>query len=90
MKPWLVMIALAVSACDAADTNQSSGAVAPPASTMADGNAPMSRPAAEVPMPKDQAELDRMILAGFTPHADHLHRPGETECPLSKGSDVVM
>jgi hypothetical protein len=43
-----------------------------------------------VPMPKDQAQLDRLILAGFTPHNDHLHRPGVTSCPLSKGSDVVM
>lgn len=40
--------------------------------------------------PKDQAQLDRMILAGYTPHADHLHPPGVNECPLTKGNEVVM
>ena len=31
-----------------------------------------------------------MILAGYTPHADHLHPPGVNECPLTKGSEIVM
>ena len=41
-------------------------------------------------MPKDQAQLDRMILAGYTPHMDHLHPPGVNECPLTKGTEAVM
>ena len=51
--------------------------------------APASAPQL-IPRPKDQAQLDRLILAGYTPHADHLHAPGVDECPMSKGSDAVM
>lgn len=49
-----------------------------------------SKPPAVVPTPTDQAELDRMILAGYTPHADHLHPPGVKTCPLAQGNDAVM
>lgn len=49
-----------------------------------------SKPASVVPKPADQEQLDRMILAGYTPHADHLHAPGVNECPLTKGTDAVM
>ena len=52
--------------------------------------APSSKVSAVVPLPEDQAQLDRMILAGYTPHADHLHPPGVNECPLTKGADAVM
>ena len=42
-------------------------------------------------MPKDQAELDRMILAGYTPHGNHLHPPGVKKCPLAQeGNEAVM
>ncbi|MEO7654446.1 MAG: hypothetical protein ABIS23_02040 [Sphingomicrobium sp.] len=45
---------------------------------------------AVVPRPAEQAQLDRMILAGYTPHSDHLHPPGVNECPLTKGAEAVM
>jgi hypothetical protein len=42
-------------------------------------------------MPKDQKELDRLILAGYTPHGEHLHPPGVKNCPLAKeGNEAVM
>ena len=44
---------------------------------------------AKVPRPKDQAQLDRMILAGYVPHDDHLHPPGVNECPMSMAPDPV-
>ena len=44
-----------------------------------------------LPMPKDQKELDKLILAGYTPHAGHLHPPGVKNCPLAKeGNEAVM
>lgn len=43
-----------------------------------------------VPLPTDQAQLDRLILQGYTPHADHLHLPGAKSCPLSRGNDAIM
>ncbi|MEO7240015.1 MAG: hypothetical protein ABIW16_01320 [Sphingomicrobium sp.] len=58
--------------------------------TQISGQAQVSKVPAVIPRPADQAELDRLILLGYTPHADHLHAPGVNECPLSKGSDVVM
>ena len=51
---------------------------------------PKSKAPLVVPLPKDQAELDRMILAGYTPHGNHLHPPGVKKCPLAKGSEAVM
>lgn len=50
----------------------------------------VSRPPEVVPLPKDQAELDRLILAGYTPHANHMHPPGVKSCPLAKGGEAVM
>jgi hypothetical protein len=48
-----------------------------------------SKPAL-IPTPTDPAQLDRMILAGYTPHGKHLHPPGVKECPLTQGSEAVM
>ena len=65
-------------------------AVANLAEVPAPAQAPVSKPPPLVPRPADQAELDRLILAGYTPHADHLHAPGVDECPLNKGTEAVM
>ena len=54
------------------------------------GDVRQSRPPSVLPKPEDQAELDRMILAGYTPHADHLHPPGVKSCPLAQGGEAVM
>lgn len=91
MERLLVMLlALATCACER-ESGQSATA---PASTAQDNivaaQGPVSKPPAVVPMPKDQAELDRMILAGYTPHGVHLHPPGVNECPLSQGGEAVM
>jgi hypothetical protein len=90
MKGLVLLMALSAGACD---RNPSEGAAMPaPAAPDASLStpAPGSKPAEVVPLPKDQAQLDRMILAGYTPHMDHLHRPGVNECPLTKGTEAVM
>lgn len=84
MRQFLLLLALGAGACDRGVEYKS----APPRPELQ--SAPASQPAPVVSKPKDQAQLDRMILAGFTPHADHLHAPGVNECPLAKGSDAVM
>ena len=86
MHRFLLVVALGACACDR-DSDDISMA-SPPRPELQ--SAPASQPAPVVPKPQDQAQLDRMILAGFTPHADHLHAPGVDECPLAKGSDTVM
>ena len=91
MKRLAPLIALMVSACSGEP--QDNVAVRDPtaADAVLPAQGPKSQPAQVVPLPKDQAELDRMILAGFTPHADHLHAPGVKSCPLAKeGNEAVM
>lgn len=90
MKRLVLLLALGISACEreAQDGTAVPSVSAPDAVLPAPTRA--SKPPAIVPKPEDEAQLDRMILAGFTPHADHLHPPGVNECPLTKGTDVVM
>jgi hypothetical protein len=86
----MLLLTLATSACGR-ESQQSATA---PAMTAPDNivaaQGPVSKPPAVVPVPKDQAELDRMILAGYTPHGVHLHPPGVNECPLAQGGEAVM
>ena len=85
-------ISLAIAACGCArevePDSPNMAAVASDPSLPGEGS--ISTPPAVEPRPKDQAQLDRMILAGYTPHGDHLHRPGVIECPLADGGESVM
>ena len=87
LKSLIVTIALAAAACEGR-TPDSVDETPPAVPNVA--AAPSSKPAPVVPMPKDQAELDRLILAGYSPHGKHLHSPGVNECPLIKGNEAVM
>jgi len=90
MKRLVLLFALGISACEReAPTDTAAPAPAAPAAILP-GEEPAKKSAAVIPLPKDQAQLDRMILAGYTPHGSHLHPPGVKECPLTKGSEVVM
>jgi hypothetical protein len=90
MRHLLVLIALTACACE----RQAEKRAAVPTPAVADPviatQAPSSKPPAVIPRPSDQAELDRMILAGYTPHGAHLHPPGVKECPLAQGNEAVM
>lgn len=90
MKHPVMLIVLAATACEVEP--QGSAAVSEPASAEALVPADTRKSPAPtvIPMPKDQGELDRMILAGYTPHADHLHPPGVKSCPLAQGGEAVM
>ena len=90
MKRLALLIALGACACDR-EPKEDAGTPAPTVQdTALPTQAPVSKAASVVPLPKDQAQLDRMILAGYTPHGDHLHPPGVNECPLTKGAEAVM
>lgn len=90
MKRLLLLVALAVSACG--EEPPTNAAVGDPAAADAvlPAQGPKSEPAKVVPQPKDQTEVDRMILAGYTPHGNHLHAPGVKSCPLAQGNEAVM
>lgn len=90
VKRLFLLIALGASACGReAPKGTAVPAPALPA-TLTPAQNVSKKSASVVPIPKDQAQLDRMILAGYTPHAGHLHPPGVNECPLTKGNEVVM
>jgi hypothetical protein len=87
MRTLLLLLAISAGACDRQGEERTTPTPTEPDAAQL---APASQPAPVVPKPDDQAQLDRMILAGYTPHADHLHAPGVNECPLTKGSEAVM
>ncbi len=90
MKRLMLLLALGIAACER-KAAESAAVPTPAAPDAALPGQPPARSSAEVlPRPKDQAQLDRMILAGYTPHADHLHAPGVDECPMTKGTEAVM
>jgi hypothetical protein len=91
MKLLIPMIALLVCACD----RESKGSAAASSPAVPDAasikqSTPTSKAPLVLPLPKDQKELDRLILAGYTPHGNHLHPPGVLECPLAKDKEAVM
>ena len=91
-KLFLVAV-LALAACSQQKDDQAQqkapapaapSAPAPPAAPAAPagmGTAKVSKPALMIPMPKDPAQLKRLVAMGYTPHEDHLHAPGVTSCP---------
>jgi hypothetical protein len=91
MRPAILLLfACSAASCDrqsketAGPNAAATGQVAVPA------QAPVSKMPDLIPRPTKQAELDRLILAGYTPHDDHMHAPGAKECPMSKGTEAVM
>jgi hypothetical protein len=43
-----------------------------------------------IPIPKDKAQLGRLLAMGYTVHKDHMHPPGVKSCPLDKNGDGVV
>jgi len=90
MKRLMLPLALAVSGCNS-EPSATEPAPRPTATeAVLPADSRLSQPPKVIPLPKDQAELDRMILAGYTPHTDHLHPPGVKSCPLTQGGEAVM
>ena len=90
MKKLVLILAIGTAACERQAPDSAAVPVPAAPDSILPGQAPAKQSASVVPKPEDQAQLDRMILAGYTPHADHLHPPGVKSCPLTKGSEVVM
>ena len=90
MKRLLLLFALGVSACERGAPNDTAVRAPVASNVVLPGPDSAKKSASVVPLPKDQAQLDRMILAGYTPHGNHMHPPGVKECPLAQGSEGVM
>jgi hypothetical protein len=71
-----------------ADSQQTKAVPATAAmSTIAAKPAAMER---MIPVPKDKAQLNRMLAMGYTVHEDHMHPPGVKECALDKAGGSVV
>jgi hypothetical protein len=55
-------------------------------------------PAAQSPMPemkmiaipKDKAQLARLVAMGYTVHENHMHPPGVKSCPFDKNGGSII
>ncbi|WP_155265414.1 hypothetical protein [Sphingomonas segetis] len=62
---------------------------------VAAARAPTSMPAQPrkaalmIPIPKDPAQLERLLAMGYSVHEDHLHAPGVTSCPKMSENPVM-
>lgn len=93
MKHLVPLVVLMLGACGGETPDRAANPAADSAADSAavvNADAPAQRSDGVVPRPADQGQLDRMILAGYTPHGEHMHPPGVKECPLSGGNDAVM
>ena len=43
-----------------------------------------------IPIPKDKAQLARLIAAGYTIHQNHMHPPGVKSCPFDKAAGSAI
>jgi len=97
MRWFAILLLFALAGCGkGADPKSQGAAVSKPA---ADAIAATAQPmiggkaAAEmhlIPIPKDKAQLDRMLAMGYTVHRDHMHPPGVKECPFDKNGGGVI
>ena len=86
----LGFVLLGLAACSqqkhAGDTHRILALSAP-----AKASVPATRPAKRalmIPIPKDHAQLQRLLAMGYTIHEDHLHAPGVTSCPKMSENPV--
>lgn len=90
MRKLLLLIALGICSCNREPHESATAPMQAAPDEVVATQAARSEAPLVVPLPKDQAELDRMILAGYTPHGKHLHPPGVKKCPFEQGSEAVM
>lgn len=92
MKRFAILLLFGLAACgkqaDPPAQKQAATTAAPAAqSTMAATPAAMEK---MIPVPKDKAQLDRMLAMGYTVHDDHMHPPGVKECAFDKAGGSVI
>ena len=90
MKPLPLLLLLGLLACGKGaappDREQAAGPSAPVAAIAATPAA-MDR---MIPVPKEEAQLNRMLAMGYTVHDDHMHPPGVKECAFDKAGGSVV
>jgi hypothetical protein len=91
----IVMLGLAACAKQGTDNSAQRLASKPPALPVVPAaQSPMpGKGAAEmklIPIPKDKAQLTRLLAMGYTVHQNHMHPPGVKSCPFDKNAGSVI
>ena len=97
MKLAAILFVLALAACGKQESANSSHQhpskpVALPSPSAAQSAMP-GKAAMEmklIPIPKDKAQLARLVEMGYTIHQDHMHPPGVNSCPFDKKGGSVI
>ena len=98
MRTFMMVLLFGLAACgkQASDDKApaSTKASTPAASGMQTAQSAMpGKPAGEmemIPVPKDKAQLARMVSMGYTVHENHMHPPGVKSCPLDKAGGSII
>lgn len=91
MKRFAILLIFGLCACG----RQADQKTQPPAKPVAVATAvaaqPMTTMSAKISIPKDKAQLNRLLAMGYTVHEDHMHPPGVKECAFDKrGGSVIQ
>jgi hypothetical protein len=91
----LVLLAILLAGCSKAQQSLTRAAAA---HSLASRVGPVSVPKSNksklpkgplmIPIPKDPAQLKRLLAMGYKIHEDHLHAPGVTSCPKMSENPV--
>jgi hypothetical protein len=91
----IVIFGLAACAKQADHKSSQQLASNPPAlPVMPAAQSPMAGKAAAemklIPIPKDKAQLARLVAMGYTIHQNHMHPPGVRSCPFDKNTGSLI
>lgn len=94
----LAIVILGLAACAKQADHKSaqqiaSKAPALPAMPAAQSPMPTGKAAPEmklIPIPKDRAQLARLVAMGYTVHQSHMHPPGVKSCPFDKNAGSII
>ena len=96
MKAFALLLLVGVAACGkqsvpASTHAQAKAAAAPSVAAAQSMMTGKTATAMElIPIPKDKAQLSRLLAMGYTIHKDHMHPPGVKSCPLDKNGGGVV
>ena len=97
MKRLTILLLLALPACAKHADDKSAQPRAPKPLALPSTSAPQSampgKAPAEmklIPIPRDKAQLARLVAMGYTIHQDHMHPPGVNSCPFDKSGGSVI
>ena len=88
MRYVLIGWTLLIAACGQQRHQQAAAQHPAKAVTVPGMAAGQSKGALMIPIPKDPAQLKRLLAMGYTIHEDHLHAPGVTSCPKMSENPV--